>query len=687
MLGGSTTSTLLGQTFFEKQTTASNVRLTVNNLGAIGNSFRGSFSIEDFSSCEYPANSNIEHIFDGGLWVGAIVGGQELVSTGAVDDVNGYTTGDPGYEFSAAAGAQFNERSSLLDNPLFDINAVSHQDFVSDFSDQDLIVPGTQTPILDHDFPLNADVHFESYNWNFAFSDFFVLLNYEITNGGATTWDSVYVGFWTDAVVRNIAITPAGSGGTEFYNKGGTGYIDSLRIGYEFDAAGDLGFTESYVGVQYLGAELNGELYTPELRPDFEVNFNSWQFRSFGSNQFSTPGNDQQRYLKMRTSLLDDTLAWENTIQEQIRQPRNSSFFVSAGPFARVAPGETVTATFAVVLARKFEDGNPTPANTPAQRTNLVRHSGWAQSAFNGEDINGNGVLDPGEDRDQDGQITRFILPSPPDIPFTRYEEDESGITIYWADNAESSIDPISNEQDFEGYRVYKTETGFDVQGAQDLTSSLKLVAQWDSLDNEVGLNNGFSRIRLPQPVTFEGDTNQYVYSYRLNGVLPGWQHAVSLTAFDRGEPENDLEPLESSRIANLKRVFPGTPGNRGFQAGDPFVYPNPYYGAAAWEGAEGGEEGRRIMFANLPPRCEVRIYTVAGDLIYNFKHDQNYDGSNAEWFNRFSNPEENQIAGGEHAWDLLSNDRQIIARGLYVFSVEDLDTGDIRQGKFIVIK
>jgi hypothetical protein len=35
--------------------------------------------------------------------------------------------------------------------------------------------------------------------------------------------------------------------------------------------------------------------------------------------------------------------------------------------------------------------------------------------------------------------------------------------------------------------------------------------------------------------------------------------------------------------------------------------------------------------------------------------------------------------SGGEHGWNLLSLSGQIIARGLYVFAVKDLDTGEVR--------
>ena len=98
---------LFGQASFdENYTKSANIGLTINNLGVIGNAFNGSFDLEGYPSCEYPFGSGIEHLFDGGLWVGArINNAQVAVTTGAVDATTGYTTGRSGYEFSAALGS------------------------------------------------------------------------------------------------------------------------------------------------------------------------------------------------------------------------------------------------------------------------------------------------------------------------------------------------------------------------------------------------------------------------------------------------------------------------------------------------------------------------------------------------------------------------------------------------------
>ena len=123
-------------------------------------------------------------------------------------------------------------------------------------------------------------------------------------------------------------------------------------------------------------------------------------------------------------------------------------------------------------------------------------------------------------------------------------------------------------------------------------------------------------------------------------------------------------------------------------------MYPDPYYSGAAWEGSSTRPEDGKLYFANLPPQCEVRIFTTAGDLIDEFTHNAlTYQGSES-WFKTYSTfsqdqkvPDRRIFSGGEHDWNLLSKDTQIISRGLYLFSVKDLKTGNIQTGKFTIIK
>lgn len=697
--------------------------MTINNVGTFGNAFRGSYDILGYPSAEFPANSGIEHMFEAGIWIGALIDGSlTAVSTAAYDQSSGYSAGRAGYEMTAELGASFLERSSLIDNPNYSSEAISHQDFVADFSDKNILVPGTQIPITGHDNPMNLDVHLETYNWNFAFSDFMVICNYTITNNGTRPLEDLYIGMWGNEVVRNTNITPAGQGGSAFYDKGGNGFIDSLSLAYCFDAAGDLGNTESYIGHKFLGAEDKDGFKHPSQDTAFKVNYQTWQFNSVSQPVFFFPNSELQRYDKMRTGL-NQWPCWDElgspdprcgqfqtqTIQQAIQQPGNRSDLVSVGPFASLSPGESINFAWAWVFAKKNEDGKPNTENNAVQQANLVENANWAQTAYNGEDANFNGVLDPGEDNDGDGKITRFILPTPPDIPTARVVARNKGIDIYWTKKSEQSVDPITQEVDFEGYNLYLTSLGFDVTQSADLANDLKLIASFDLPNNGLFYETGLDSITLEEPVSFEGDTNIYYYKFTIDGLVNGWQYALALTAFDQGDESNNLESLESSLLSNTWRVFPGTNVNEKFdqyassltpiqaflnsdlkdslELYKPYAYPNPYYGGASWEGRTAFEEDRKITFANLPERCVIRIFTLAGDLIKTIEHNAAYDGRNIRWFNTFSDPAKTVFSGGEHSWDLLSEGAQIIARGTYIFSVEDLDTGEIWKEKFVIIK
>jgi len=62
--------------------------LLITNNGFFGRGYLGINAIDPETgdavmACEYPINSNIEYLWVGGLWLGAVVGRDTLVSTGA----------------------------------------------------------------------------------------------------------------------------------------------------------------------------------------------------------------------------------------------------------------------------------------------------------------------------------------------------------------------------------------------------------------------------------------------------------------------------------------------------------------------------------------------------------------------------------------------------------------------------
>ncbi len=669
-------------------TNIGNIGMTVSNFGTVGDGF--AIQRPDQPSCEYPLGSGIEHMFAGGIWVGGKRDdGTILVTTGA-RDIPALRDVAAGFEFTNSADPNdvVWERSSLIDNPFYHPDAVSHQDFIADYTDSNVIVPGTNIRIPQHN-PINITVHLESYAWNFPFADAFVILNYRIKNTGSKRLKDVYVSFFADLVVRNTNITPPRVG-APFYMHVGNGYNDSLKLAYAFDYDGDPGFTDQgmYVSLQLLGA-------TPQADDDIyrrDSSYNAWLFRDSSDPVLFSPQTDIECYAKQTQPL--DPLIIDRVIKGI---PGNYMTLITTGPLKSLDPDSTINVVFAVVCASKYGN-DPTIQDTENSKKNLYTNASWAQTAYNGEDRNGNDRLDPGEDLNRNGIIDRYILPTPPTTPLLHVVPAYGKVTLYWDRSSEESVDFISGKKDFEGYRIYRTQLAEDLPG-HDLYSSFTQIAEFDLVDS-IQYDTGFDFVRLPKPVTFGEvasdpntgivDTVYYHYAFINEDLLDGWQYAYAVTAFDRGDPVINLHSLESGTRANAVRVFPGTPAretqmNAGATEPKVGVYPNPYRAQAAWDGIL--ERDRKIYFFNLPASCTVRIYTLAGDLVDQFEHHAaDYSGDGIQWFDKFAKG--NRVfAGGEHAWDLVTQDDQALASGLYIYTVDDKKTGEIQRGKFLVIK
>ena len=674
-----------------KYTNIGNIGLTISNYGTIGDGFIKQVPV-DHPSCEYPKGSGIEHLFGGGLWVGAQTSSGIKVTTGAFNSARFQAGGSTNFEFTNTADPLdvMKERSSLPDNQFYSPDAISHQDFVADYSDTNIYIPGTTTRIYGHN-PLGIAVHQESYAWNFPFADDFVILNYKITNVWKDTLRDVYVGLWADLVVRNVNITPPRIG-APFYQHAAVGYKNNadMKMVYCYDYNGDPGYTDSYVSICFLGAEPTKSDQTYRGK----VTHNWWLF-SGGIEEYEQPPREEiLRYERMKTSFPDD-IYWQNLYE----RPGNWMSLISTGPFEKIAPGETIDVVFAVVCAKKA-GFNPSTVDDDAAKANLFGNIHWAQKAYYGEDSNHNGVLDylgtdSTEDVNGNGQLDRYILPTPPTPPIVKIIPGNGKITLLWDNSAERSVDLISKNHDFEGYRVYRSFLNDD-RSAQGIFNSMQRIREFDVKDG-LFYDTGFDEIRMPEPLhgTFTdpqtGETKDVEYDYKLEitGLHNGWQYAFAVTAFDSGDASISLPSLESSRLQHVIVVTPGTPAPKPSEKREIGVYPNPYRTNALWDGTQ--ERQRKIYFYNLPAHCQVRIYTLAGDVVGSFKHDAaTYHGQDAQWYQRFGNFGSNVqtlFPSGEHAWDLVTESDQALATGLYLFSVKDLDTGKIYTGKFVIIK
>ena len=162
-------------------------------------------------------------------------------------------------------------------------------------------------------------------------------------------------------------------------------------------------------------------------------------------------------------------------------------------------------------------------------------------------------------------------------------------------------------------------------------------------------------------------------HTYVDSDVVRGEAYHYAVTAVDNGSQNtNGLfpgQPLESSRYANRSELaaFAFEPGKS--NAAAVRIVPNPYIVKAGEFNFTG--EDNRLLFANLPAYCVLRIYTVTGDLIKTIQHNS---------------------GSADENWDQVTDSNQLIASGVYILQIsnaKDIDQNPVSSSieKFIIIR
>jgi len=158
------------------------------------------------------------------------------------------------------------------------------------------------------------------------------------------------------------------------------------------------------------------------------------------------------------------------------------------------------------------------------------------------------------------------------------------------------------------------------------------------------------------------------VREYVDTDVIRGEQYYYYVTAVsDKGvESSRFLNRTGTSTPQTLEALVPTRAPSETWQQ-DVVVVPNPYHVVAAEK-----YPGRRLNFLNLPAYANIRIYTMAGDLVQVLHHNADTGEEDWQYQDTFSTVE--------------------IVSGVYFYVVEELDaqgnpTGKLTRGKFVVIK
>lgn len=373
-----------------------NLVMNISNYGRFANdggalrSNSDVFTGEALIACEFPKRSRTQYCFQAAFWIGAIVGRDTLVSTGA----DGWLTADEFHPDEPPFGSLV--RRSIIDpeSPEF-VDAVSEQDFVAVYTDTYLSgVSGLNNDEVDGrpHRPLNIEVTQRSFQWSYSYAEDFVLFDFGIRNIGNRRIEQLYMGLYVDADVH-----PAGDAGgngaqddlcgfqeewTFQYGSGNCDTTQKVNIAYISDNDGDFDNLNSPTGGTIV-PDVTATRIVRTPADSLEVSFNWWisntnptldfgpqqrgKFRVYNHGGTGTPSGDRQKYFVLSNGEFDYdqifTASIEPTDPVWVEPPQanaltwskslDTRYLLSFGSF-NIEPGQTLPISLAYVAGQGF---------------------------------------------------------------------------------------------------------------------------------------------------------------------------------------------------------------------------------------------------------------------------------------------------------------------------------------------
>jgi len=527
------------------------------------------------------------------------------------------------------------------DDPDFDGDAVpcSLDDDGDGLEDEDGVARGTQELFCVYDdrdpdevqspdpelhTPLNIMVLQRTYAWGEDYAASFILVDLIVRNVGTLPLTEVYMGLFADPDVANKgeAGDPASVDDWNIYDE------ENLMMIQGDDTTDADGFAPGLFAMKVVR--------TPGSLDELNIAFKNFERVAGGD-----PETNAEKY-----DLISDEPANNSPPTPELGDWR---FLMGFGPKTggwMLQPGGELPVTVAFIAGEDIPD--------------IQKNARWAQAIYDND----------------------FQGPAAPDQPEFWVEAYPNHARIYWRDNSETSVDPITQELDFEGY---------EIQRSTNMNTWFSL-AQFD-IDNELQYEE-FERENLNLGMPYDediferqpdldgligweweiadGDTVGRLYWFDDYDVLRRQTYYYIVRAFDQGVPGAGvlITPIGRSYVpVTIGYTEDTQPPD--ISLDNIYVYPNPYKGGheKEFDGAlnEDGDKiyPRKLWFANLPATgVRIDIYTLSGDHIVKIDHP----------------------AGTEsYMWNMRNKYDQEIVSGVYYYVVE----ADGKQiiDKFVVLK
>jgi len=557
----------------------------------------------------------------------------------------------------AIYGVRENTASSYTINSRFfpsgqDIFPIEEATLTKNYNLQDPGVAGEEIVSGAHHVNgLNVDVARRSLVWSYPGISDFIIHEVTITNNELTSVDSLYFG-----MRYGIRITQrSGSRGDEKYGWDNTEQLfyfydhqrfrmeDEVPVTYYYGVGperGDIGDARDIYQQGIRDHELDAPGYLTVVVLDSargkvfqNILEHTGQGLTEGAgtvDQMFIQGKDLPPRVKEVMTHQQPRLSWDAARaaggEGGNKYERRPEFLISVGPLS-LSPFSSVRIVFAEVIGEmdraKIVAGGVANVDllATASRDSMLAHVRAARRLYA-------------------NNYTPAVYPPPTPTNGENslsISTEPGQTTIEWPPISATYRDPLTGQNDFAGYRVYRS-TYFTI-GPWTLAADIKK-------DSAVIVNG---KVR-----------------YFDRGVPFGVGNYYCVTSYDAAGNE-------SGKVNNTRfPVYPLRAPNEEFPK-NVFVVPNPF---RQHSGLQGTGERYRMEFIGIPAKCTITVYTLIGDIVQEIYHD---DGS------------------GSEAWGSIKRlDYQLnkwmlgVAPGIYLFRVQSLvagHEGESSIGKLAIVK
>ncbi|RJP76700.1 MAG: hypothetical protein C4524_09525 [Candidatus Zixiibacteriota bacterium] len=409
--------------------------------------------------------------------------------------------------------------------------------------------------VVRDDYGLGLVLEQTAYTYGRPYAEDFFFVRCRLINQGTVGYDSCYIGsqadlrpdHYADDLINSWAMEPYDQTPSFFYKWDYNGVAQRIDSSHFDDLwTGPV----ARVGVGMVDTPNGLGVTSFHYYHDDNSPVEDAYFAALLANDAQAPLEGMDRYFHGADPAFDDPALWTQVDTDSMPGAK-ITFLFGSGPFS-LAPGDSVD--FALIFALGATEAD--------LRDNVEMAYYMAKErAYQGS--------------------------GPPALPALTAIPGDGRVTLVWDSRAEASVDVISGQADFEGYRLYKSADrgltwGDPVTNFYGETVGWVPLAQFDLVDGVTGLDPAYGPA-FPNANQWLGDDTGIQHFFADEDAVNGQEVWYCLTAYDRGvfdpgdpsltEPSYENSIGASPYDVNVAVVTPGTAAsNLQPGSGGPFV-------------------------------------------------------------------------------------------------------------------